>query len=166
MTPLQAAKAHCANYQQDGSCLGFYYNDDLSVDWSRYQPLPKCVIASCEACSYFEEIVLPQVGRAVSEEYRRSLPPEVRTGIRLQKLIAKYCVDCRKREVGPRQKYCSVCARGRQRESARRAMRAKRSLDVNKLANSPIAAEALTNCGQSGGYDCSGRPLEVRTSVN
>jgi hypothetical protein len=45
-------------------------------------------------------------------------------------------------------------------------MRAKRSLDVNKLANSPIAAEALTNGDQSGGYDCSGRPLEVRTSIN
>jgi hypothetical protein len=41
MTPLQAAKAHCANYQQDGSCLGFYYNDDLSVDWSRDRPVAK-----------------------------------------------------------------------------------------------------------------------------
>jgi hypothetical protein len=64
MTPLQAAKAHCANYQPDGSCLGIYYNDDLSVDWSRYRPLPKCAIASCQACPYFEQIVLPQVDRA------------------------------------------------------------------------------------------------------
>jgi hypothetical protein len=166
MTPLQAAKAHCANYQQHGSCLGIYYNDDLSVDWSRYRPLPKCAIASCQACPYFEEIVLPQVDRAVGEQYRKSLPPEVKTGVRPKKVIAKHCLDCRKREVAPRQKYCSVCAKVRQRKSARRAMRAKRSLDVNKLANSPIAAEALTNGDQSGGYDCSGRPLEVRTSIN
>src|SRR4029450_2893312 len=32
ITPLQAAKAHCANYQSDGSCLCIYYNDDLSID--------------------------------------------------------------------------------------------------------------------------------------
>jgi hypothetical protein len=152
MTPLQAAKAHCANYQPHGSCLGIYYNDDLSVDWSRYRPLPKCAIASCQACPYFEEIVLPQVDRAVGEQYRKSLPPEFRTGVRPQKVIVKHCLDCRKREVAPRQKYCWVCARVRQRESARRAMRAKRSLDVNKLANSPIGAEALTNTVQTSPY--------------
>ena len=153
MSPLQAAKTHCANYQQDGSCLGFYYNDDLSVDWSRYRPLPKCAIASCQACPYFEEIVLPQVDGAVAEKYRKNLPPEVRTGVQPQKVIAKYCLDCRKREVGPRQKYCSVCAKVRQRESARRAMRAKRSSDVNKLANSSIGAEALTNAVQATRYE-------------
>src|ERR1700736_2604402 len=59
MTPLQAAKAHCANYQPDGSCLGIYYNDDLSIDWQRYAPRPRCLLADCGQCSYFEEIILP-----------------------------------------------------------------------------------------------------------
>jgi hypothetical protein len=43
MTPLQAAKAHCANHLPDGSCLGIYYNDDLSVDGSRYRPCEKAM---------------------------------------------------------------------------------------------------------------------------
>src|SRR5215471_18503717 len=29
MSPLQAAKEHCPNYQPDGSCLGIYYNDAM-----------------------------------------------------------------------------------------------------------------------------------------
>jgi hypothetical protein len=86
--------------------------------------------------------------------------------VRPEKVIAKHCLDCRKREVAPRQKYCSVCAKARQRESARCAMRAKRSLDVNKLANSSIGAETLTNGDQSGGYDSSERRFEVRASIN
>ena len=42
MTPVQAAKAHCANYQPDGFCLGIYYKDDLSVDHSKHRPYAKC----------------------------------------------------------------------------------------------------------------------------
>jgi hypothetical protein len=159
MTPLQAAKAHCANYQPDGSCLGIYYNADLSVDWSRYRPLPKCAIALGQACPYFEQIVLPQASGAVAEEYRTSLPPEVGTEIRPQKVIARHCLDCRKREVAPRKKYCPACARVRQRDSARRTMRAKRSLDVNKLANSPIGAEALTKAETQVGYPYPKTPI-------
>jgi hypothetical protein len=144
MTPLQAAKRHCANYQPDGSCLGVYYNDDVSVDWSRYLPLPKCVIGSCEACPYFEEIVLPQVPASVAEEYSKSLPAAAATTVRPQRQAKRMCAECRKREVAPRKKYCPACARGKQREAARRAMRAKRSLDVNKLDSGAFATEALT----------------------
>ena len=32
MMAIQAAKAHCANYRPDGSCLGIYYRDDLNID--------------------------------------------------------------------------------------------------------------------------------------
>ena len=60
------------------------------------------------------------------------------------KQAIKMCQDCRKREVRPRQKRCSVCARKRQREKQRQHMRRKRGHDVEKLANSPIGAEALT----------------------
>jgi hypothetical protein len=59
MTPLQAAKEHCANYQPNGSCLGIYYSNDLSVDQSRYRPCTKCLLAEGQRCPYFEEIVVP-----------------------------------------------------------------------------------------------------------
>jgi hypothetical protein len=142
VTPLQAAKAHCANYQPDGSCLGIYHRDDLSIDWQRCKPLPKCPIGDCQACPYFEEIVLPQVSASVAAKYHKSLPAGVNTGVRPQHAI-KQCLDCRRREVRPRQKYCLTCARIRKRASKRRHMRAKRGLDVEKLANSPLRAEAL-----------------------
>ena len=66
--------------------------------------------------------------------------------------IKRLCRDCRKREVKPRQKYCPVCAKTHKRESKRRYMRLKRRSDVEKLANSPIAAEALTKPETQGGY--------------
>ena len=64
----------------------------------------------------------------------------------------KRCKGCRKREVRPRQRYCSVCAKNRKRESKRRHMRLNRGLDVEKLANSPIGAEALTKPEVPVGY--------------
>ena len=54
MTPLQAAKAHCANYQPDGSCLGIVFG----VYRFRKEGLP-CLLCSGERCSYFEEIIVP-----------------------------------------------------------------------------------------------------------
>src|SRR5439155_12852587 len=58
MTPLQAAKEHCANWNC-GACLGMYYNNDLSVDWSRYSPRSRCVLADGKRCPYFEEVIIP-----------------------------------------------------------------------------------------------------------
>jgi hypothetical protein len=43
MTPLQAAKEHCDNYD-NAAGLGMYYNEDLSVDWSRYSPCAGCLL--------------------------------------------------------------------------------------------------------------------------
>jgi Zn finger protein HypA/HybF involved in hydrogenase expression len=131
MMPLQGAKAHCANYQPDGSCLGIYYNDDLSVDWSRYEPIPKCLLGNCDACPYFEEIVLPQVPASIGEQYRKSLPAGAKTTVRPRRGI-KLCPDCHKRELEPRQRYCATCAGIRKRASKRRHMRLKRGLDVEK----------------------------------
>ena len=31
MTPLQFAREECANHQPDGSCLGAWINEDLSI---------------------------------------------------------------------------------------------------------------------------------------
>src|SRR5262245_18249006 len=116
MTPLQAAKAHCANYQQrDGSCLGIAFREDLSMYRFRAEGLP-CLLQTCEACPYFEEIVLLQVPSGVAEQYRKSLPAGVATSVTPQRAI-KLCLDCRKRELEPQKKYCGKCAISRKRES-------------------------------------------------
>jgi hypothetical protein len=54
MTPLQAAKEHCANYD-NGACLGIYYKSDLSIDKIKYLPLARCLLAEpVRPCPYFE----------------------------------------------------------------------------------------------------------------
>jgi len=103
MTPLQAAKARCANYQSHDSCLGIAFRDDLSMYPFRREGLP-CLLRNCEACPYFEEIVLPQVPPSVAEQYRKSLPADAVTSVRPQRAI-KLCPDCRKREVESRTGY-------------------------------------------------------------
>ena len=75
----------------------------------------------------------------------------------------KRCKDCGKREVRTRQRYCSVCAKNRKRESKRRHMRQKRASDVEKLANSPIHAETLTKPEMQGGYN---DPKTTKTASN
>lgn len=159
MSPLQIAKAHCANYQPDGSCLGMYYRDDLSIDKQRSKPLPECLLTVCQACPYFEEIVLPQVSASVAEQYRKSLPAGAVTSARPQRAI-KVCLDCRRCEVESRQKYCAKCARIRNRKSKRQHMRLKRKLDVEKSGNSPIPAEALTRGDTTTGYS------DTKTSIS
>jgi hypothetical protein len=64
----------------------------------------------------------------------------------------KRCKGCRKREVRPRQRYCPACSKIRTRKSKKEHMRRKRGLDVEKVANSPIGAEALTRPEKQVGY--------------
>jgi hypothetical protein len=149
MTPLQAAKARCANYQQDGSCLGIYYNDDLSVDWLRHRPLPRCLLALGEPCPYFEECVMPmRIDRVkhpkeaagfaeACHEYRMSIK-----GAPLA--IKRLCRACRRREVVGLKRFCQTCTQGRERNSDRLRKRKSR-LDVRKTENSPIQAEVVTH---------------------
>jgi hypothetical protein len=66
--------------------------------------------------------------------------------------VTKLCLDCRKRGVKARKRYCPNCARNRKRESKRKHMRRKRGSDVEKVANSPIGVEALTKPETQGGY--------------
>jgi len=150
MTPPQAAKAHCANYQPDGSCLGIAFRDDLSMSRFRQEGL-SCALRTCEACPYFEENVLPQVPASVAEEYRTSLSVDAVTSVRPQRSI-KLCPDCKKRELEPRRRFCSTCARIRKRASDRKHVRQKRSLDVEKQEISPIGTEALTEAKITSGY--------------
>src|SRR5262249_60933757 len=135
-------KAHCANYQLDGSCLGMAFRDDLSMYRFREEGLP-CALRACEARPYFEHLVLPQVAPSVAEQYCRSLPTDANSGVRLRRAI-KLCPDCRKRELERRKRYCTACAKIRKRRSKRQYMRVKRALAVEKTEFSPIGAQALT----------------------
>jgi len=65
MTPLQLARAECANCEPDGGCLGM----DIAPD-GRSRPLwlkkpPRCVLADGQPCPYFETAILagiPMIG--------------------------------------------------------------------------------------------------------
>jgi hypothetical protein len=153
MTPLQAAKSHCANYQPDGSCLGVYYNDDLSVDSSRYRPCDRCLLADHKRCEYFEEIIVPmRMSRETAEAKAQADKKEaaVNTYLKLHKLIPtkteakRMCLQCRRVEVEGIARFCGKCALVRKRESDRRHARTKRQSSVGKSENSPIGAEILT----------------------
>jgi hypothetical protein len=152
MTPLQAAKEHCPNYQPDGSCLGIYYNDDLSVDRSRYRPCAKCLLAQGKRCDYFEEIIVPmRMSRETAEAKARADKKDaaVRSYLMSHNLISaettakRMCLDCKRVEVKGRARFCHKCAGRRKRQSYRLSKRQSR-LDVQKLANSLVGAEALT----------------------
>jgi hypothetical protein len=158
MTPLQAAKAHCANYQAVESCLGIYYNDDLTVDWSRYEPKAKCVLHDmCDACPYFEKTVLPQVSLAVSAAYLRALPEGTITSVKNNQQVKRRCPDCRKRFLELHKRYCGVCADMRKRTSYRMSKRQSRGMS-KKSPSRGIAAEALTTADLTGSYTSSGGP--------
>jgi len=156
MTPSQAAKEHCDNYDK-GSCLGMYYNDDLSVDWSRHCPRAKCLLAENQRCGYFEEIIVPmRMSRETPEAKARADKKDaaVKTYLQWHNLISaktsfkRMCMDCRRVEVEGRARFCHKCARRRKRQSYRLSKRQSR-LDVQKLAISLVRAEALTNAGRT-----------------
>ena len=84
---------------------------------------------------------------------------ELPSGKKILTAVKRLCLDCRKREVQLRQKYCRVCARNRKRESDRRHARAKRRLDVGKTENSPIGVEALTKAENKVRYTDSKPPI-------
>jgi hypothetical protein len=106
-------------------------------------PLPEWIRAANERFARFS-------GSQFSPHELPGGPPyEDKAAVRA---ATKVCRDCRKREVKPRQWYCPDCARKHKRDSNRRHIRRKRGLDVGKLANSPIGAEAVTKAETEVGY--------------
>jgi hypothetical protein len=164
MSPLQAAKEHCAN-SDCGACLGMYYKDDLSVEWSRYSPRSSCLLAEGKRCPYFEEIVVPmRISRETAEAKARADKKDaaVQTYLDLHQLIPsktnakRMCLGCRRAQVNGRQRFCQKCGLRRKRASYRLSKRRSR-LDVQKLAISLIGVEALTSAAQTTRYIDSAR---------
>lgn len=127
MTPLQWAKAECANYTQSGGCAGIGIHDDGTL--FGFGSKPKCVLASGLRCIYFEECVLPMgietnTAQGIIRDkhrnearklYRQSLPhalPEMS--------VHRICPVCNKRELEKGQRLCSDCKVERRREANRR----------------------------------------------
>jgi len=110
-------------------------------------PLPAQVREWIRACN--ERFARFSGSQFSLHELREGPPCEDKAAVRQ---VTKLCRDCRKREVKLRQKYCPVCSKTRSRESKRKHMRQKRGLDVEKVANSPARAEALTRPKKQVGY--------------
>src|SRR5215469_4085244 len=114
MTPLQAARAHCDNYQTDRSCLGLGNRDDLTLFRFRQEGL-RCLLEDGQRCQHFEEIVVPmRMSRETAEATVRAEAKEkaVRTYLAFHKLVAtktaakKVCRECRRVEVEGGQRFC------------------------------------------------------------
>lgn|SRR5262249_32527507 len=120
MTPLQAARAHCANYQAGEFCLGMYYNGDLSVDWSRYNPRAKCLLAEERRCPYFEEIILPmRLERLVEAKSFASAVSAYQRKHKLQSL-QRFCPVCGETPLRSRERLCANCRANHRRETHRK----------------------------------------------
>ena len=152
MTPLQAAKSHCANYQPDSSCLGVYYKEDLSVDSSRYRPCDRCLLADHKRCEYFEEILVPMhMSRETAEAKAQAEKKEaaVNTYLKLHKLIPtkteakRMCLQCRRIEIEGIARFCEKCALRRKLASTRRSKRSKQGLNGRKVKIRPLALRHL-----------------------
>ena len=159
MTPLQAAKAHCDNYQSDSSCLGIGLRGDLSMYRFRKEGLP-CLLCDGQRCQHFEGIVIPM--RMSGETAEATLGANkkgkaVTAYLRFHNLLPaktaakKVCRTCRSVEVEGTQRFCYKCGNNRRKNSNRLSQRKRRS-NVRKHAVSPIDIEALTKADQLGGY--------------
>ena len=138
MSPLQAAKEHCANWDC-GACLGMYYKDDLRVDWSRYQPLPTCLLAEGKRCPYFEEIIIPMpMSRETEAAIVRADKKDkaVASYLKLHELspsTPRICPDCNKEPLLRRRRVCESCRRRRRRQTKRSSKMGSRRRQLTSL---------------------------------
>jgi hypothetical protein len=138
MTPLQVAKAECANCDSAGNCAGIGIADDLSL--YRFRQPGKCWLAPDELapdeqgkitrCQYFEECVAPLAKKraqaAVTQEQRRAAA-SLAAGVHRYEVAVmpiptiKYakCKSCHRRVHAPK-RLCGQCARNSTLKSKRR----------------------------------------------
>jgi hypothetical protein len=148
--PLQIAKSHCANFQNDGSCLGIYFNDDLTVRMVR--PLPKCLLAGpIQRCEYFDECVAPMKLENKNPGIEAKMREDFAAGIRQYNLATgiatevalRVCPNCKRRPLQPRKKLCAEC-RTEKRNETKRASRRKTSVRPRQFSEkSPSIGAAV-----------------------
>ena len=119
MTPLQAAKGQCANYQPDGSCLGIAFRRNLSMYRFRTEGLP-CLLCTGERCSFFEELIVPM--RPELPGQAKSLASAVSAYQRKHRLqsLVRFCPGCGETPLLARQRLCANCRAQHRRDTHQR----------------------------------------------
>src|SRR5262249_23858996 len=108
MTPLQAAKVHCPNYQLDGSCLGIAFRNDLSMYRFRKEGLP-CLLCEGQRCQFFEETILPmRLERPIEAKSLANAVSACQRQHRLQ-AFSRLCPECGETPLRTRQRLCVDC---------------------------------------------------------
>jgi hypothetical protein len=130
MTPLQFAKAQCANFDKvTGACKGIGIHHDGSL--SSFGGKPACVLADRTArCAYFEECVLPMhfdrstaAGMIHAESHQEAVNAYAAGTQGTRKAKHPICPHCRKREIEPPKRFCYQCAVDRKKASDLKAQR-------------------------------------------
>jgi hypothetical protein len=132
MTPLQVAKAECANCDSAGNCAGIGIADNGSL--YRFRQPGKCWLApdkngQIKRCQYFEECVAPLAkkrAQAASTQEQQRAAASLAEGMRAYEmavipvLTVKYakCKRCQ-RQVHPPKRLCEQCAKNSTLKSKR-----------------------------------------------
>jgi len=138
-TPLQIAKANCANYQCDGSCLGCDIEKNGKI--SRCSPKLHCRLADTppERCEYFEACVLPG---------RPEMEPMYRAHVNLPRREHRHCA-CGA-VLPKRKRCCTECAIKRRRATYRASKRTSgKTMDGNSTFSQNYGTNSL---GKSHGF--------------
>ena len=133
MTPLQVAKAECANCDNAGNCAGIGIADNLKP--YRFRRPGRCWLAldelgKIERCQYFEECVasLAKVRAQVAmTQEQRCAAASLAEGVHAYEMAvmsvptAKWakCKNCRRRVYAPK-RLCEQCARNSTLKAKRR----------------------------------------------
>jgi hypothetical protein len=141
VTPLQLAKAECANCDSVGNCAGIGIRDDGSLYRFRREG-EKCCLApgpdgAIARCPYFEECVAPLAkarARNAATQEQKHAAASLAQGVRVyEKAVmpvptVKYakCKRC-PRTVHPPKRLCERCARASILNSKRQHITQKRS---------------------------------------
>ena len=132
MTPLQFARAECANFDATtGACKGIGIKDDGSL--FSFGSKPACVLNNRTPCPYFEECVLPMgidpvnarnLVRIKERDEARYLYAQFSPTY--SKQTGRVCPVCKERNLEPRRRLCYVCADANRKASKRESMRQAR----------------------------------------
>ena len=132
MTPLQVARAECANFDPTTSgCKGIGIKDDGSL--FMFGAKPACVLGNRQPCAYFEELILPMgieccnarnVQRAKDRDEARDL--YARFAPAFSKAEGRVCPACNERLLEPHKRLCYLCAAFRKQEAWRKSKKASR----------------------------------------
>ena len=158
MTPLKFAKCECANFKNDGSCLGVRAEDLIDTNgpwWNRkdsrakyLQPRQQCALAKAgERCLYFEQVVLP-LADCPSPKDEPSLQAKrqkarvlylKRIGLDGPKKAKQRFCECGA-PIGKGRRHCDKCAAKKRSETRRKSQkwRAKKMRPVEQLNENSV----------------------------